>query len=520
MKNWLLTAFLIAIMISLPLSRTQSFDGTSLVNANSVSPSIAPTIEWEHTYSTADSSDLQAMIQTSDGGYAMAGLGMELAIGDIGFWLLKVDSSGNKTWDQVYTAYYFNKEMNVNYGGAHSIVQTLNGGYTLAGGNYLIKTDSLGNVEWREDYGGGVEVLSLVNTSDGGLAMAGIINGDCWLATVNSTGELQWSRTYANETVSLGLSMIQTNDGDYAIAGVADSLLIKTDSLGNILLNQSYNGAPSDFQPDSLIETNSGDFVLAGSVSAGVCMIKTDSGGNMLWTQTYSELGGEAASSVIQTSDGGYALACGNYSSGNLVKTDSGGNLEWYMNCSSAPESVVQTNDGGYALAGNSWLAKTDAGISIPPLTTTVPATRENGSTVDLAISGNITNSQMSNVTIAADQSADSTTVSFTLTGENNTTGFSNITIPINAVPDGTTPTIYIDGHPAQNQGYTQDGSNYYVWYSTHFSTHQITILFTAKSSVPELTSSIVLALFIMYAVSVVVVLALRKTQGKLKYRF
>ena len=63
----------------------------------------------------------------------------------------------------------------------------------------------------------------------------------------------------------------------------------------------------------------------------------------------------------------------------------------------------------------------------------------------------------MSNVTIATNQSAKTTTVSFTVTGESGTTGFGNITIPKSAVPYGTTPTIYIDGQPAQNQGYTQD---------------------------------------------------------------
>ena len=89
----------------------------------------------------------------------------------------------------------------------------------------------------------------------------------------------------------------------------------------------------------------------------------------------------------------------------------------------------------------------------------------------------------MSNVTIATNQSATTTTVSFTVTGENGTTGFGNITIPISAVPYGTTPTIYIDGQPAQNQGYTQDTNNYYVWYTTHFSTHQISIVFAGTAS-------------------------------------
>ncbi|MGD0450053.1 MAG: BsuPI-related putative proteinase inhibitor [Candidatus Bathyarchaeia archaeon] len=141
------------------------------------------------------------------------------------------------------------------------------------------------------------------------------------------------------------------------------------------------------------------------------------------------------------------------------------------------------------------------------PQATTLPATTNNGSTVDLAITGNITSAQISNVTIATLQSTSSSIVSFTVTGENGTTGFGNITIPISAVLYGTTPTIYIDGQPAQDQGYAQDSNNYYVWYATHFSTHEVSIVFTAKSLIPEFPLSAILSLFIILAVSVSVML-------------
>ena len=52
-------------------------------------------------------------------------------------------------------------------------------------------------------------------------------------------------------------------------------------------------------------------------------------------------------------------------------------------------------------------------------------------------------------------------------------------------MPSETTPLIFIDGLAAQSQGYTQDTDNYYVWYITHFSTHQISIMFTSTTSSP-----------------------------------
>jgi hypothetical protein len=89
----------------------------------------------------------------------------------------------------------------------------------------------------------------------------------------------------------------------------------------------------------------------------------------------------------------------------------------------------------------------------------------------------------MSNVTIAANISSKPTTVSFTVIGEKGTTGFSNITIPKTAIPSGTTPVILIDNQLASNQGYTQDDNNFYIWYTTHFSTHQVSIQFAVPST-------------------------------------
>jgi hypothetical protein len=47
-------------------------------------------------------------------------------------------------------------------------------------------------------------------------------------------------------------------------------------------------------------------------------------------------------------------------------------------------------------------------------------------------------------------------------------------------------PTVYVDNQPCQSQGYTQDASNYYLWYTVHFSTHQVEIVFAAQAAVPE----------------------------------
>jgi hypothetical protein len=129
----------------------------------------------------------------------------------------------------------------------------------------------------------------------------------------------------------------------------------------------------------------------------------------------------------------------------------------------------------------------------------------------------------MSDIKIITDKTASSTTLSFTVTGTSGTTGFGNITIPKSAVTYGTTPTINIDGHAATNQGYTQDANNYYVWYTTTFSTHQISIVFTAPTLTPSPTPTpgvpqgyiygIVAVIVIIVIIAVVLVLRKRETR-------
>jgi hypothetical protein len=380
MKRTALALTLILALLFLTIIIQQS---TSLVTANSISSATAPSIEWEQKYSTGDVSLVRSMIQTSDGGYALAGMAMAIVHGAIGPWLVKVDSVGNKQWDKAF----FDEKMNVNLGGANSIVQTSDGGYALAGGSYLFKADSQGSLQWRKNYSD-VNTLSLVKTNDGGFVLAGSSGGNCWLAKVNSNGEIQWSHTYGGEKVSKGLpmSLIQTRGSGYALASIVNpsdseynALLINTDSSGNILWNRTYDSL-GNFDVYSLVETKDEGYVLAGEtntfdskgsfVSRLVSLIKTDSGGKVLWNQTYGELGNQAAWSVIETSDGGYALGCG-WDSGSLVKTNSFGQLQWKIAFNTTVYSVVQTSDGEYVIAGgngvgDNWLAKTTASTNNP----------------------------------------------------------------------------------------------------------------------------------------------------------
>ncbi len=151
---------------------------------------------------------------------------------------------------------------------------------------------------------------------------------------------------------------------------------------------------------------------------------------------------------------------------------------------------------------------------SISPTSTTVHVTTSTGQGVDLVISGNITATQISSLIIKNEVDT-KTTLSFILTGESGTTGFANFVIPKTAIPYGVEPTVLVSGEPAQNQGYTQDGQNFYVWFTTHFSTHQVEISFTSEKAGLEVYSLWIVLAFVAILAVVLLSLFFINSKGK-----
>jgi hypothetical protein len=275
-----------------------------------------------------------------------------------------------------------------------NILQTSDGGYIISGytGSYgaggldawLVKTDSVGNIEWNNTYGGPLDdsFADMIKTQDGGYVLSGYTmsfgagNMDFWLVKVNATGAVQWTQTYGGTGSDQDYSLCQTSDGGYALIGSTNSSgvgnldywLVKTDSAGTMLWNKTYGGPAVDVAIAIVQNSDSGYAFVGrtGSFGAGgndAWLVKTDSAGNILWNKTYGGPGNEAGNAMVQTSDGGYALFIMTTSFGAggqdawLVKTDSAGNILWNKTYGGPGTEtalyVIQTSDGGYALCGS-----------------------------------------------------------------------------------------------------------------------------------------------------------------------
>jgi len=299
---------------------------TLAFNIQLVASSGPPPTKWTRTYGGANSECASSVIRTRDRGYAIAGYTGSWPLFD--FWLVKTDSLGNMEWSKTYGGGAEDR--------AHSVMQTSDEGYIVAGytdsfgaGRYdfwLVKTNSSGDMEWNKAYGGtgDEEAYSVVQTSDGGYAIAGAGYGDFWLVKTNSSGDMEWNQTYGGGGSESACSVVQTSGGGYAIAGTTmsfgagetDFWLVRTDSSGNWKWDKTYGGPYYDFAL-SLVQTTSGGYALAGfNTTTGAVgtrdalVVETDSGGKLLWSQKWGGEKDDEAASLVQTpEDLGYAIA-------------------------------------------------------------------------------------------------------------------------------------------------------------------------------------------------------------------
>jgi hypothetical protein len=228
--------------------------------------------EWDFTLGGSSLEEAGAIIQTSDGGYAIAAStdgagggnydttcnyhGLPNSYQD--FWIVKLDSQRNIEWQQCYGGLYDD--------GAGDIIEVEDGyvvvGSTMSndgdvsglngppgpnseyGGDiWVIKIDFDGNLIWQKCLGGLYDDFSrnIFTTSDGGFMVVGRttsddgdvegyhgegmgIWGDIWFVKLSSEGELQWQYCYGgNGDERIYHGVIQKADYNYVIAIETDT---------------------------------------------------------------------------------------------------------------------------------------------------------------------------------------------------------------------------------------------------------------------------------------------------------
>ncbi|MGD0954718.1 MAG: hypothetical protein ABR985_20425 [Methanotrichaceae archaeon] len=211
--------------------------------------------QWNRTFGGSQEDVGYFVKQARDRGYIVTGSTKSYGIGEERLWLLKTDSNGSKEWDRTFGGF-----VSSSGDGGWAVDQTTDGGYIVtgytksygAGGKdlWLIKTDSVGNKQWDKTFGGPKDDvgMSVVQTRDGGYIVAGRTasfgsgGDDIWLLKVDPQGREQWNRTFGGQKDDVGLQVIELKDG-YALTGRTESedsggemaFLLKTDLYGKKL---------------------------------------------------------------------------------------------------------------------------------------------------------------------------------------------------------------------------------------------------------------------------------------------
>ena len=335
-----------------------------------------PFIQWQTTLGGTNPDEASCIQQTNDGGYIIAGYSFSINgditghLGNSDYWVVKLNSTGVIQWQKSLGG--------SNYEEAHSIQQTSDGGYIVAGFSFsydyevtghhsfsgsddywIVKLDAIGNIQWEKSFGGtsNDEAYAVQQTSDGGYIVAGFAyssdgdvighhgpNGglpDYWILKLNTIGDIQWQQSLGGSGDDEAYAVQQTSDGGYIVAGYSYSL-------------------------DGNVTGNHGD--------DDYWIVKLSAGGSLQWQKSLGGVQKDHANSIQQTSDGGYIVAGWSHSIGGditghhgpinvadywVVKLGIGGTILWQKSLGGTDideaYSIKQTPDGGYVIAGLSY---------------------------------------------------------------------------------------------------------------------------------------------------------------------
>jgi hypothetical protein len=361
-----------------------------------------PTKLWDKTYGGTDSETPYKVIHTSNhqvfiGGISYSGIGADKTDdrkgvnGFIDFWVVKMDSLGNKLWAKTYGGRYTDM--------FRTAIETSDGGFLLGGysesdisgdktqtGNggkdyWVIKIDKDGNKQWDATFGGtrDEDLNALLETPNGDFLLGGNsesrntgdktedtrdpngLRTDFWVVRISSTGTKIWDKTYGSDSHDQLKEIVPAHNGGYLLVGTtysnaggekseylrgnynlgaADYWAVRIRENGAKIWDKSYGG--SDLEDvKAAIKTSKG-YLLAGGSRSPLSFEKTDTCrgsfdswlvhvdtlGGVIWDKTLGGDGEESVEDVVEQADGSFIFAASSGSGRTGDKTED--KMSWF----------------------------------------------------------------------------------------------------------------------------------------------------------------------------------------------
>ncbi len=219
----------------------------------------AGNVLWDKTIGGSLHDVLVNVVPTFDGGYFLAGFSQSGLTGDKAeynkgpagtsdYWVIKLNSAGGIDWQNTIGGN--------NMDDLESSMQTTDGGFVLAGSSnsgissdkhevcnggvdyWIVKLDALGNMEWENTIGGDHDdYLTSIKQTTYGYLIFGSSDSDSsfdknshpigfhdfWLVKIDTSGIIQWQKTIGGAGWDWARGMDITADGNIVIGGYSDS---------------------------------------------------------------------------------------------------------------------------------------------------------------------------------------------------------------------------------------------------------------------------------------------------------
>lgn len=282
-------------------------------------------IQWQKCFGGTGSDQAHDIIQLTDGGYVFVG-NVQLNNGDISgnhgdddLWMVKLDLAGNIQWQKCFGGSFSDV--------ATGVQQTSDKGYIIAGwtmsnngqvtqfhgyyDGWLVKTDSIGNIQWQKCIGGtGDDRTLYVKELSNKKYLVGLstnsTNGDIWgnhgdfdvtILLTDSIGNITNQKCFGGFNFDGCVSINSTQDHGYIATGGTNSIngdvtgfhggnydcwILKTDSLLNLKWQKCFGGGLTDgfFLPVLISEK---EMVLAGLTNSFDGDVYSNHGNRDIW---------------------------------------------------------------------------------------------------------------------------------------------------------------------------------------------------------------------------------------------
>ncbi|MCX6564088.1 MAG: hypothetical protein NTU60_10860 [Candidatus Aminicenantes bacterium] len=364
-----------------------SSTGTKTNEATKGEPLSDPDAVWTTPIGKGDISIGQAIVRTSDGGFAVAGYASTGGT-DLDFLLAKVDAAGRLQWEKTYPGELREYGLFVcpaSDGGFFVLGESRPADDLLGGGRdvLLIKTDPSGDKLWEKTWG-------QAEQDDVPLALAPGNDGDCrtLIRTPSSVDLLVWDAggTVIKHEKRVILSQFEEPEnikaaafapgGGFVLTGeerkqgasFVDLFMAKFDARGEIAWKQ-VSGGPGKESGVAVIPLKDGGFAAAGVVNVfdesgeNVYLLRTDARGDVQGEYSHGGAGDQSGAALLETEDGNF-IVVGTFKEGDApvgiytVTIIPGRNEKPEKRIAGGPygaegAAVAQAGDGGYVIVAN-----------------------------------------------------------------------------------------------------------------------------------------------------------------------